>query len=241
MAEFLLDSVRVMLGFLLKALFDPNSAKGLVGEKLTTAGMWLFLDQKVYRRIDDLIIPSANGTTQIDHVLVSTFGIFVIETKNIQGWIFGNENDSTWCQSIYGRKSRFQNPLRQNFRHLQCLAEFLGLDQKLFHSVAFFIGECEFKTPLPSNVLASGLSSYVSSIRMQLLTPAQVDEVEQRIREFKAGSGLTKSDHLASLKRRHSSATLCPKCGGQLVQRTAKRSRKVFLGCSNFPKCRHQV
>lgn len=230
-----------MLGFILKALFDPNSAKGSVGEKLTTAGMWLFLDKKVYRRIDDLIIPSANGTTQIDHVLVSTFGIFVIETKNIQGWIFGNQNDSTWCQSLYGRKNRFQNPLRQNYRHVQCLAEFLGLDQKLFHSVVFFIGECEFKTPVPSNVLASGLSSYICGFRSQILTAAKVDDVERRLREFKASSGLTKSDHLASLERRHSSSTICPKCGGQLVQRTAKRSGKSFLGCSNFPKCRHTI
>lgn len=240
LAEFLLDSERqIMLGFLLKALFDPNSAKGSVGEKLTTAGMWLFLDQKVYRRIDDLIIPSTNGTTQIDHVLVSTFGIFVIETKNIQGWIFGSENDGSWCQSLYGRKSRFQNPLRQNYRHIQCLAEFLGLEKTTFHSVVFFIGECEFKTPMPSNVLASGLSSYISSFQPQLLTAAQVDDLERRLREFKASSSLTKSDHLESLERRHNSSTICPKCGGQLVQRTAKRTGRVFLGCSNFPKCRH--
>ena len=88
-----------------------NIIKGWFGEKLTTFGMWLRLDEGVYRRIDDIILPSPNGTTQIDHVLVSTFGIFVIETKNMQGWIFGGEKDGTWCQSIYGHKTRFQNPL----------------------------------------------------------------------------------------------------------------------------------
>ena len=105
-----------------------NIIKGWFGEKLTTFGMWLRLDEGVYRRIDDIILPSSNGTTQIDHVLVSTFGIFVIETKNMQGWILGGEKDGTWCQSIYGHKTRFQNSLHQNFRHVECLAGFLRLD-----------------------------------------------------------------------------------------------------------------
>jgi len=117
-----------------------NVIKGWFGEKLTTFGMWLRLDETVYRRIDDLIIPSKNGTTQIDHVLVSVFGIFVIETKNMQGWIFGGEKDTTWCQSVYGHKNRFQNPLRQNYRHIECLADFLKLDRHHFHSVVFFVG-----------------------------------------------------------------------------------------------------
>ena len=70
--------------------------KGWFGEKLTTFGLWLGLDDNIYRRIHDIILPSKNGTTQVDHVLISAFGIFVIETKNMKGWIFGGQNDSTW-------------------------------------------------------------------------------------------------------------------------------------------------
>ena len=215
--------------------------KGWFGEKLTTFGMWLRLDENIYRRIDDIILPGSNGTTQIDHVLVSTFGLFVIETKNMQGWIFGGERDSTWCQGIYGHKTRFQNPLRQNFRHVECLADFLKLDRGLFHSIVFFVGECEFKTPMPPNVLCSGLGNYIKSFDESLLTQSQVAEIERKLREVKATSGLTKADHLASLKQRRTSTDTCPKCGGKLVARTAKNSGKQFLGCSNFPKCRHTI
>ncbi len=215
--------------------------KGWFGEKLTTFGMWLRLDENIYRRIDDIILPSKNGTTQLDHVLVSTFGIFVIETKNMQGWIFGDEKDSTWCQSIYGHKNRFQNPLRQNYRHIECLAEFLKLERQFFHSVVFFIGECEFKTPLPTNVLCSGLGSYITSFNTALLPHERVMEIEGKLRELKATSGLTKSDHLASLSQRHASSDVCPKCGGRMVARKAKNSGKQFLGCANFPKCRHTI
>jgi len=218
-----------------------NVIKGWFGEKLTTFGMWLRLDETVYRRIYYLIIPSKNGTTQIDHVLVSVFGIFVIETKNMQGWIFGGEKDTTWCQSVYGHKNRFQNPLRQNYRHIECLADFLKLDRHHFHSVVFFVGECEFKTPMPANVLCTGLGSYITSINSPVLTQQQVMDIEGRLREFKATGGLTKSDHLESLWQRHESTDVCPKCGGKMVARTAKSSGKQFLGCANFPKCRHTI
>ena len=204
-------------------------------------GMWSRLDANIYRRIDDIILLSKNSTTQIDHVLVSVFGVFVIETKNMRGWIFGSEKDRTWCQSIYGHKNQFQNPLRQNYRHIECLADFLKLDRQFFHSVVFFVGECEFRTPLPSNVLRSGLSSYIKSFNDSLLTQPQVEEIERKLRKVKATSGLAKSDHLASLRRRNTSTDVCPKCGGKMVARTARNSGKQFLGCANFQKCRHTV
>lgn len=215
--------------------------KGWFGEKLTTFGMWMGLDDITYRRVHDIILPSRTGTTQIDHVLISAFGIFVVETKNMQGWIFGSERDSTWCQSIYGHKNRFQNPLRQNYRHIECLVEFLELDRRYFYSVVFFIGECEFKTPMPPNVLDSGLSGYIRSFDRVLLTQQQVFEIERKLRDVKTSGGLTKADHLASLECRHSSASVCPKCGGQMVTRTARNSGKQFLGCASFPRCRHTV
>jgi restriction system protein len=101
--------------------------------------MWMRLDLNTYRRVHNLIVPSIDGTTQIDHVIVSVYGIFVIETKNMEGWIFGSPHQKTWTQSLFGKKFQFQNPLRQNYRHTRCLAEFLGLDHDLLRSVVFFI------------------------------------------------------------------------------------------------------
>src|SRR5437867_2403048 len=125
------------------------SLKGWLGEKMTTFGMWALLDKRVYHRTDNVIIPSPSGTTQIDHILVSVFGIFVVETKNIKGWIFGSPDSDKWTQSIFGRKSQFQNPVKQNHRHTRCLSEYLHLDHDVFRPVVFFIGECEFKTEVP--------------------------------------------------------------------------------------------
>ena len=76
------------------------------------------------------------------------------------------------------------------------------------------------------NVLCSGLGSYIKSFNTTLLTHLEMTEIERKLRDVKATSGLTKSDHLASLNRRHTSTDECPKCGGRMVTRTAKSSGK---------------
>ena len=103
--------------------------KGFLGELAVTTAKKLFLDAETYFDINNITIPTSNGTTQIDHVIVSRYGIFVVETKNMDGWIFGSESQAEWTQSLPGgRKFKFQNPLRQNYRHTKALSEFLGVD-----------------------------------------------------------------------------------------------------------------
>ena len=215
--------------------------KGWLGEKAAQFGMWMGLNGEVYRRIHNLVLPSQGGTTQIDHVLVSVYGIFVVETKNMQGWIFGDEHSSHWTQSIYGKKSRFQNPLRQNYRHVRAVAEFLGIPDNVIHPVVFFIGDCEIKTSVPRNVLTHGLCNYVRSFREQVFSPERAGEILARLSQAKAIPAASHALHVANLQERHRGST-CPKCGGSLVTRTAKQgpnAGRSFLGCSGFPKCRY--
>lgn len=65
-------------------------------------------------------------TTQIDHVVIPNYGIFVIETKNYKGWIIGNEFDDYWKQIIYKRKEKLHNPIKQNYGHIMVLKEHLS-------------------------------------------------------------------------------------------------------------------
>jgi restriction system protein len=219
-----------------------NVIKGWLGEKVATLTMWAMLDKNVYRRVDNVIVNTPNGTTQIDHVLVSVYGIFVIETKNIKGWIFGEANTDRWTQVIYGKKRQFQNPLKQNYRHTKCLSEYLKLDHDLFKSIIFFIGNCEFKTDMPSNVLDGGLIPYIKHFRQAHLSLQKVVRIEASLSSLKKDKSLNRRNHLASLRARHESTTICPRCGGLLVQRVSKKGKfadKLFLGCSNYPKCKY--
>jgi restriction system protein len=224
------------------AVLALPEVRGWIGEKTTSVGMSLFLGEEIYRRIDNLIVPSRGGTTRIDHILVSTYGIFVIETKNMKGWIFGSAEDDRWTQVLFGRKHQFQNPLKQNYRHTRSLAEYLHLDHRVFHSVVWFIGDCTFKTEMPENVLDSGLSAYIEQFSERRLTEQQVAEIERTLRALKENPVATKSEHLRSLLDRHESRTGCPRCGAPLEQRIAKkgpRAGKPFLGCSRYPACEY--
>lgn len=216
--------------------------KGWIGEKAATFGIWAGLDKRYYPRFHDIIVPTSNGTTQIDHIIVSRVGIFVIETKNYSGWIFGSEKNAQWTQSLYGKKSKFQNPLRQNYRHIKCLSEYTGIPQGRFKSIVFFIGDCTLKTELPPNVINRGLIPYIKSFVQLSVSEEEAVRAMGYLAALQKNPELTKKSHLESLQKRHNSNTTCPKCGGSLVTRTARKGKNAggqFLACSSFPKCRY--
>lgn len=215
--------------------------QGWFGEQKTKINLWLSLDEELYRKFHDVIIPSNNGSTQVDHILVSPFGLFIVETKNLKGWIFGSGEKSKWTQVIYGSKYSFQNPLRQTYRHKKVLSKYLDINESHIQTVVYFVGDSKFKTELPSNVLSSGLGSYIKQFNDTVLSDTEVQRISGLLSDVKIEGKISKQEHLQSLHERHSSDTVCPKCGSNLVERTVKhgpRTGSQFLGCSGYPKCR---
>ena len=215
--------------------------KGWIGEKKTQFNLWLGLDSNLYQRFHDVIIPSSHGTTQIDHILVSPFGIFVVETKNYKGWIYGSEDQSTWTQVIYKSKHKFQNPLRQTHRHKKVLSKYLGIGESCILPVISFVGDVELKTELPTNVLTSRVSSYIKQFNEEVFSNDEVERITGLLSNVKSEYNISKSEHIQSLEDRYSSDTICPKCGSNLVLREVKQGSRrgsQFLGCSSFPRCR---
>jgi len=184
-----------------------SSFKGIVGETVINVAMWLKLDKDIYHRLNNITLPLADGgSTQIDHVIVSRYGIFVIETKNYKGWIFGNEKQRQWTQVIMGRKYKFQNPLRQNYLHIKTLSDLLELEMSYFHSMIAFMGECELKTrdELPEHVLTSGMASYIKKKQDKMLTDEEVKAIVEQIENNRfSKSWRTNRAHKAYLKDKH--------------------------------------
>lgn len=98
------------------------------------------LRHKDFIVLNDLLIPSSSGrTAQIDHVVISTRGIFVIETKSHVGRITGSERGQYWEQRLWLRSRSFYNPLLQNRSHISALRRHLrGLPADLFISMVVF-------------------------------------------------------------------------------------------------------
>jgi ribosomal protein L37AE/L43A len=221
--------------------------KGFIGELLVNILSGLMLDKKTYRLIRNVTLPTDDGSTQIDHVIVSKYGIFVVETKNMKGWIFGGEKQKTWTQVIYKTKTKFQNPLRQNYKHVKTLEGLLCLPADCFYSVIVFMGDCKFKTPMPENVLFPlEYISYVKSKLTHRLKDDQVNQVVQAIEQCRFDRSLkthiNHARHVKELMAEKKKVNLCPKCGSPLVVRIAKKGPNAgneFWGCSDFPKCRY--
>ncbi len=228
--------------------------KGWFGEMLMRLGFRLFLPKATYRVINNVTIPDGQGgTTQIDHIVVSPYGVFVVETKHYKGWIFGGEHDRQWTQKIHGNHSqKFQNPLLQNYKHTECLRELVGLARDQVKSVVVFTGECTLKTrdKLPAHVTYPGSCvRYIKSHHDVRIDAEAVAAVEAAIRENRLTPGWkTARQHKAYVQSLHPAqqeaaaicskvpdgadesapaepqpTKQCPQCGAEMVLRTARR------------------
>jgi hypothetical protein len=244
---FLLPAIPPLLKLLLPLI------KGKAGEGVVNLAAKLRLDPHVYHLLKDVTIPSKTGTTQIDHVIVSKFGLFVIETKNYKGWIFADAKDAKWTQVNFKQKHRFQNPLRQNYAHICALSDLLGLPKDKIIGVVCFMGDAKFKTGVPEGVYLEGrYINYIESFRTVLFSEDEVADLIQRIESGRHERGFkTNRKHVKQLKtqkietavtdRSYSSTAekncsvlnhsdlispvskLCPACGAAMVLRTARK------------------
>ena len=220
--------------------------KGKLGEFKVNVGVTLLLDRKIYRLVKNVTLPVRGETTQIDHLVVSPYGIFVIETKNMKGWIFGQSNQAQWTQVIYRFKQRFQNPLLQNNMHVKAVRDLLGLEPDQVHNVVVFVGTCTFKTPMPAEVVHGvfSLAGFIRAKRVLVFTEDEVRRFIEDILNKRLDPGFrTERTHVRNVKRRISdnaadSGIACPRCGSVMVERLNRRTGERFLGCRRFPRCR---
>ena len=226
-------------------VFKSAWFKGMFGEALVKLAARLRLPAEVYHPVHNVTLPTLDGTTQIDHIFVSRFGIFVVETKNMKGWIFGGENQAQWTQTIFKKSFKFQNPLRQNYKHVKALETLLDVPPEAIHSVVVFAGESVFKSPMPANVTrGGGYIKYIKSFREPILSESEVQGLLTQIQSGRLEpSWKTHRRHVEHLKARSNPTAerKCPKCGSSMVLRTAKRGAnagKQFWGCSAYPRCR---
>lgn len=191
----------------LKVRFDL----GLYGEYLTFKKLSRVNGYK--RILVNTYIPKSNGeTTELDVIMIHEAGIFVIESKNYSGWIFGDEKNQYWTQSLKGgQKNKFFNPVLQNQSHIRHLSEFLqNHDVKNYFSVIVFSNRCELKkvklNPEIAKVLKRpNLNNYVTKkIRFagSELTREKVNEIYEHLKPYSNVSSKIKMEHINRIKKR---------------------------------------
>jgi hypothetical protein len=209
MDSFRLSIFLAILIFALKIFFlwfNSAKQKGVRGERIVACRLRSGLPSE-YLIYNDLYFPLADGTTtQLDHVIISRYGVFVVETKNYDGWIFANARSATWTQTIYKKKSRFQNPIRQNYYHKCALGNLLGLPKEYIIGVVVFTGQCEFKTDMPNGVVYSRCAAdYIKSFSVEVFESKEVSIIADAIKEWDASASIAqRTAHIANLRKRHS-------------------------------------
>ena len=186
----------------LAALLRSPRFKGWRGERAVQRTIAQKLNPLIYVDLHNVTLPTKDGSTQIDHLIFSPYGLFVLETKNYQGWIFGTEKQAQWTQQIIKKRSKFQNPLRQNYKHTKTVQDLLGLAPEQVHSVIAFVGDCEFKTEMPPQVTrGDGFVSYIHSFAKTIWTPEEMQALLDRLEEVRLEPGReTDKKHVAHVK-----------------------------------------
>ena len=149
---------------------------GKDAEKALARALKLKLDKKLWHVLENVTLPYEDGTTQIDLIVISVFGIFVIEVKDFSGMLYTNSG-KTWYQYLGKKKYPFQNPHHQNLAHIQALKNILkNAPDNIFKSLAVFMGSAKFKE-IPENTFTSS-----EEVISQLLTGTPIIDTKEIVK-----------------------------------------------------------
>ena len=189
--------------------------------------------------LKNIYLPWRQSTAEIDLVMIHEKGIFVFESKNYSGWIFGDLEQLYWTQSFQnGKKYTFYNPIRQNRTHISALASYLGKPVSAFTSYIVFSERCSL-AKVPANtaeVVIVHLPDMLKKLRIMLkqstaiYSHEEIQTMAAKLQELTNRTAAEKQQHIDDIN------TKCPFCGSELVMRNGKYGQ--FWGCSTYPKCR---
>lgn len=222
--------------------------KGEEGERIVSQYL-SELPKNEYGIMNDVMLRIKNKTVQIDHIVVSLYGVFVIETKNYNGWIFGSEKAKYWKQIFKTSRNQIINPVRQNWGHITALKYILYNFKKIkYFSIIAFLEGAELKQ-IDSTVPVIYAQQIVNTIKSlsseEVLTLEETRQIVQFLKSRQIDSKEHLKEHVKNIEEAKKirankiAKRICPKCGCTLVKRTGKYGD--FYGCSNYPLCHFTV
>jgi len=170
------------LALLIVFLSSPR-ARGDIAETRVRRLLSGGLEKSRYTVINDLEVPTGAGSVHVDHLVVSRFGLFVIESVYARGWISGGEFQERWKRRYLARTDRMENPLHRNTLQAEAVSRLTGLPGSRMHPLVVMVGALGFKTALPDRVLLpEKLISHIRGKERMLLDDEQAARVLANIR-----------------------------------------------------------
>lgn len=207
--SYVLIALAVSMCFLLRRLLRKKDDAGRVGERMVSK-ILRKLPRRKYRLLNDIMLKTHGGNismTQIDHVLVSVYGIFVVETKNYKGLIFGSEKAAHWQQNIYGHRYQSVNPVKQNYGHIKALSYVLheeGWRNVPFYSVVAYSDAAKLNITA-SHAEVVNFSHLLATIKelsyQECMTLQQVKEIRKLFKKSDINSFWHRYKHKREIKK----------------------------------------
>lgn len=228
----------VIVLFIVIALSNGPTNSGALGEQHVGHILGNNQIDKKYV-INNLMIVNDGKSCQIDHVLISRTGIFVVETKNYSGRIYGSEDQKEWTQVLsYGKvKYKFYNPIHQNKTHIYALSRIIGRNDCFISLIVF--PKAHLYTETNSIVIsARDINAIFQQYTNYIFTVDEMNAIYKKILEFKKNPLVTETDHVVSIYKMKENLknNICPRCGKPLVLRKGRFGN--FYGCSGYPQCK---
>ena len=215
------------------------SNKGERGERRISEIMRNSLPQE-YIVFDDLMFENGKHTTQIDHIIVSPYGIFVIETKNYSGAIYGSEDSNDFTQYLGNKKHNLYNPIKQNVGHINMLYKVIG--KYKYISLVIFLDEADLNITTSTFVgYKYDAVDYIKSFYQEAISAENISSIIDNINRLNIVDEQKRTEHIENVKQKAAQYKnrldngFCPRCGRRLVRRKGKNG--MFMGCSNYPNC----
>lgn len=155
-----------------------------------------------YRCLHDLLLKYEGYTVQIDHAVISEYGVFVIETKNFRGHIYGSSEQKRWVQINKGKKRRFYSPTIQNNRHRFVISRICKLPIEKVIPITVFVGKCELHLEdIGRTILSKDLLPYIYGITEKILSQSDVEKIYNRLESKNITSESARRHHVAYVQR----------------------------------------
>lgn len=226
---------------IIAAYLNSPTYKGKDGERIVAKTLEkISTNTKV---INNIILNDNGKSRQIDHIIISEYGVFVIETKNYGGVIYGKELSENWKQYLNNKSFEFKNPIHQNYGHYQIVKKLLEEETDEIEPIVVFIKRCKLKLETKSAVVYHDKLIELIKSRAKVLNEEKIEQIYKILMDNRVQNEETIKNHNYNVKKyveyKESIASngKCPRCNGDLILRKSKKGE--FYGCSNYPKCRY--
>lgn len=236
----LLFAVLIAIIIILAVYNSPNF-KGRDGERIVAEKLENVEGKKYV--VNNIMINDNGKSRQIDHILISEHGIFIIETKNFAGAIYGKETSTEWKQYLNGKCFKFKNPIHQNYGHLEIVKSILHNITEEIYSVVIFTSRSNLRIETITPVVYDRHIVNFINNKPKILDSITIDQAYEVINQNAIVNEETIKEHNSNVKQyiqykeEIANKGVCPRCGEKLIQRNGKNG--TFFGCSNYPKCRY--